>query len=143
VLSNGAVYLIDNYLGPIDQAEAIIFPSAPSSRSLKEMVGLRLAISSVLIAAMVAACITYIAIPSPPERIEVDRPSKPAAPKVTTRPATGMPIQPQTAEDQLAAFQRAADAIMKRSQNANASAGEKPIIMGPVPLPRKRPVVRP
>jgi hypothetical protein len=109
------------------------------------MVGLRLAIPAVLIAAVVAACITYIAIPSPPERIEVARPSQTAAPKVTTRPVIDVPIdiQRQTPEDQVTAFQRAADAILKRAQNAKASAGINELITGPIPLPRKRPIVRP
>jgi hypothetical protein len=110
------------------------------------VVGLRLAIPAVLIAAVVAACITYIAIPSPQERIEVDRPSQPAAPKETTRFVTGMPIdiQRQAMEDPVAAFQRSADAILKQAQNANALAsGDEHIIRGPVPLPRKRPIVRP
>jgi hypothetical protein len=110
------------------------------------MVGLLLAVPAVLIATVMAACITYIATPTPSERIEVDRPSQSAAPKVTTRFVTEMPmeIQRQTTEDPGAAFQRSAAAILKRGQNANASAGsDEYIIRGPVPLPRKRPIVRP
>jgi hypothetical protein len=109
------------------------------------VVGLRLAIPAVLIAAAFAACITYIAIPSPQERIEVDRRLQPAAPKVTTHPVTDVPTnQHQTTEDQVAAFQRAADAILRRAQNATASAGgDASTITGPAPLPRKRPIARP
>jgi hypothetical protein len=109
------------------------------------MVGLRFAIPAVLFAAVVAAFITYIAIPSPPDRIEVSRPLQPATPKVTTRPVTDVPIdtQHQTPEDQVTAFQRAADAILKRAQNAKASAGINEPITGPIPLPRRRPIVRP
>jgi hypothetical protein len=100
----------------------------------------------VLIAAVVAACITYIAIPSPQERIEVVRPSQPAVPKETTRFATETPIdiRRQLTEDNVAAFQRSADVILKRAHNANALAGgDDHIIRGPVPLPKKRPIVRP
>jgi hypothetical protein len=116
------------------------------------MVSLRLAIPAVLIAAVVAACITFIiAIPAPPERIEVDRRSLPTAPRVLARPFTDTTVdiqrhtaEDQTTEDQVTAFQRAADAILKRAQNAKASAGsDEPSITKPVPLPRKRPIMRP
>jgi hypothetical protein len=110
------------------------------------MVSLRLAIPAILIAAAVAACITYTAIPSPPTRIEVDRQSQPTAPKVTARPVMDMPTDPQrqAAEDQIAAFQRAAAAILKRAANATASAGaDEPLITGRVPLPKRRPILRP
>ena len=110
------------------------------------MVGLRLAIPAALIAGVVAACMAYIAIPSPQERIEVDRRSQPTAPKETTRFVTETPIdiQRQATEDHAAAFQRSADAILKRAQNANALAGgDEHMIRGPVPLPRKCPIMRP
>jgi hypothetical protein len=114
------------------------------------MVSLRLAIPAVLIAAVVAAYITFIAIPALPERIEVDRRS-PTAPRVLARPFTDTTVdiqrhtaEDQTTEDQVTAFQRAADAILKRAQNAKASAGsDEPSITKPVPLPRKRPIMRP
>jgi hypothetical protein len=110
------------------------------------MVGLRLAIPAVLIASVVAACITYFAIPSPPIRIEVDRGLQSNAPAVTTRPVEDVPTdtQGQATEEHIAAFQRAADAILKRAQNAKASAGaDEPSFTRPVPLPKRRPILRP
>jgi hypothetical protein len=110
------------------------------------MVGLRFAIPAILIAAVVAACITYIAFPSPSEGIDVDRRSQPTTPRVLARPVpdSTIDIQRQTTEEQVTAFQRAADAILKRAQNAKASAGDdEPFITKPVPLPTRRPIIRP
>jgi hypothetical protein len=110
------------------------------------MVRLRFAIPAVLTAAVVAACITYIALPSPSEGIDVDERSRPTMPRVLARPVpdTTVEIQRQTTEDKVTAFQRAADAILRRAQNAKASAGDdEPLITKPVPLPRRRPIIRP
>ena len=110
------------------------------------MLGLRFAILAILTAAVVAACITYIALPSPLEGVDLDRRSQPTATEVLARPVTDttLDIQRQTTEDQVTAFQRAADVILKRAQNAKASAGgDEPFITRPVPLPKRRPIVRP
>jgi hypothetical protein len=110
------------------------------------MVGLRFAIPAVLIAAAVAAYVTYCTTPSSPQRSEADLRLQPAAPEKTVRPVTRMPAETprQATEDHIATFERAVDAILKRAQNAKASAGgDEPIITGPVPLPRRRPILRP
>jgi hypothetical protein len=110
------------------------------------MTSLRLAVPAVLVAAAVAGCITYFVTPAPPQQLEADQRLPPTVPNVTARPDWGMPrnIQRSGRDDHIDAFERAAEAILKRAQNATASAGtDKPLVTGPVPLPKRRPIVRP
>jgi hypothetical protein len=108
------------------------------------MIGWRFAVLTVLLAAAVAGCITYFATPAPPQLVEADQRSRPTAPIATARPDSGVSrkIQPPSAEDDITAYQRAAEAILKRAQNAKASADE-PLFTGRIPLPKRRPVPRP
>jgi hypothetical protein len=102
------------------------------------MISWRFAIPVVLAAAIVAGCITYMATPTQPQLIEADqRMQPPTVPK-----ATGT-IQPPSKEDDITAYQRAADAILKRAQNAKASADEPPLVTERIPLPKRRPLPRP
>ena len=115
------------------------------------MTSLRLAVPTVVVAAAVAGCITYFVAPAPPQPIEAGQRLPPTVPNVTGRPAAGIStnIQRPSTEDHIDAFQRAADAILKRAQNATAAAGEPlvtgpiPLVTGPIPLPRRRPIPRP
>ena len=108
------------------------------------MIGWRFAVLSVLLASAVAGYITYFATPAPQQLIEADQQSPPTAPIATARPDSGVSrkIQPPSAEDDITAYQRAAEAILKRAQNAKASADE-PLFTGRIPLPKRRPVPRP
>jgi hypothetical protein len=108
------------------------------------MTSLRLAVPTVLVAAALAGCITYFVAPAPPPPIEAGQRLPPTVPNVTGRPPSGIStnIQRPNTEDHIDAFQRAADAILKRAQNATAAAGE-PLVTGPIPLPRRRPIPRP
>jgi hypothetical protein len=103
------------------------------------MIPLRLAITAVLTAAAVAGLITYFFTPAPPEQVEADQP----LPRVTSRPDPELTrnIQPPSMEDHIDAFERAAEAILKRAQNAKALA-DKPLVTGPIPLPKPRPIPR-
>jgi hypothetical protein len=110
------------------------------------MTSLRLAVPTVLLAAAVAGCITYFVTPAPPQPIEADQRLPPTVPNVTGRPASEIStnIRRPSTEDHIDAFQRAAEAILKRAQNATASAGtDKPLVTGPIPLPKRRPILRP
>ena len=116
----------------------------------EEMTSLRLAVPTVVVAAAVAGCITYFVAPAPPPPIEAGQRLPPTVPNVTGHPASGIStnIQRPSTEDHIDAFQRAAEAILKRAQNAKASADE-PIFAGSIlppksriPLPRKRPIPR-
>jgi hypothetical protein len=109
------------------------------------MTSLRLAVPAVLVAAAVAGCITYFVTPTP-QQVEADQKLPPTVPNVTGRPNSGISSNTPRpgAEDHIGAFERAAEAILKRAQNATASAGtDKPLITGPIPLPRRRPILRP
>ena len=109
------------------------------------MISWRLAVPAVLVAAIVAGCITYFVVPAPPQQVESDL-RLPSAPKLTGRPnsATSTNIQHPSTEEHIDAFQRAAEAILRRAQNAKASAGtDEPLVTGPVPLPKRRPIIRP
>jgi hypothetical protein len=117
------------------------------------MTSLRLAVPTVLVAAALAGCITYFVAPAPPQPqpIEAGQRLPPTVPNVTGRPASGIStnIQRPSTEDHIDAFQRAAEAILKRAQNATAAASEPlvtgpiPLVTGPIPLPRRRPIPRP
>ena len=80
------------------------------------MIRWRIAIPVVLAAAVVAGCITYMATPVQPQRIETDQ--RMQALTVPKAPETIPPPK----EDDITAYQRAADAILSRAQNAKASA---------------------
>jgi hypothetical protein len=106
------------------------------------MISLRLAVPAVLVAAAVAGRFTYFV--TPPPSVEADQRLPPTAPDMTG-PDTGTPTnigqRPSAEEQAAAAFQRAAAAILRRAQNAQASADEPPIT-GHIPLPKRRPIPR-
>jgi hypothetical protein len=116
----------------------------------QEMNNWRLAASAILGAAVVVSCIVYVVSPVPPQRVEADQRLPPVLPSVTGHDtALSTNIQHPIAEDRITAFERAAEAILRRAQNARASADEPPLIAGHVPLPKghvplpkKRPIPR-
>jgi hypothetical protein len=102
------------------------------------MISWRLAVLTILGAAVVAGCIAYVIAPA---LVEADQQLPPTLPKLTDRhdAAISTNIQHPTAEDHITAFERAAEAILKRAQNVKASADE-PLFTGRIPLPKKRPI---
>jgi hypothetical protein len=93
------------------------------------MISWRLAVPAVLVAATVAGCITYFIAPAPSQPVEFGMSTN---------------IQRSTTDEHIDAFQRAAEAILRRAQNAKASAGtDEPLVTGRIPLPKKRPIMRP
>ena len=108
------------------------------------MFSLRLAVPAILAAAAVAGCFTYFV--TQPAQVAADQRSPPTVSNVTGPPDSGIPtnISRPGTEDHITAFERAADAILKRAQNAKASAGtDEPPMTGRIPLPRRRPITRP
>jgi hypothetical protein len=100
------------------------------------MIRLRLA-GAVLFAAAFAGCFTYY-VTSPP-RVEAEQRLVPTPPDAVGS-AAGKPTKiGERAED----YERAAEAILKRLPDAQASArtDELPII-GRIPLPKRRPIPR-
>jgi hypothetical protein len=110
----------------------------------EEMISLRLAIPAVLVAAAVAGCITYFVTLAPPQSVEADQRLPLTLPNVTGRADSGIStnIRHPTTDEHIDAFERAAEAILKRAQNAKASA-DKPLVTGHIPLPKPRPILRP
>ena len=108
------------------------------------MISLHLAIPAVLTAAAVAGCFTYFVTPAPPPQVESDQLLPPTLPKATSLPDTVVStnIQDPITKDHVTAYQRAAEAILKRVQNAKAFADE-PLVTGRIPLPKRRPIPRP
>jgi hypothetical protein len=108
------------------------------------MVNLRLAVLIMLAAAVVAACFTYLI--APPSPVEADHRAPPVASSsgVQYTPVPmGIGRVANDEEKTAAAFQRAADEILKRAANLQASATPDGLpIGGKVPLPRRRPIPR-
>jgi hypothetical protein len=112
------------------------------------MISWRLAILAVLTAAVVAGCITYFVAPVPPRVEPVRRTALPPAPQppkpnweATVAKAMDAVDQPATIDKRVTAFEKAAEAILRRPTSAGAFAEEQ-AIGGSIPLPRKRPTPR-
>ena len=110
------------------------------------MVALRFAVPAILAAAAAAGCFIYFVTP-PPARVEADQRLPPAVlysrgPDTTA--STRIDQRTRAEEKAAAAYEKAAEAILRRAANARASAGadESPI-NGPIPLPKRRPITRP
>ena len=106
------------------------------------MTGLRLAFCLVLAAAVLVGCFTYLI--TPPWQVGTVHLSSPTAKSVQVTPEL-KGIDPLVDEDEaVAAFQQAADAILRRAPNTRASAATSKLpISGKVPLPKKRPIASP
>jgi hypothetical protein len=109
------------------------------------VISLRLAVPVILVAAGVAGCFTYFVAPQPPA--DADQRLPPTVPDMTasnTGTPTNIGQRPSAEQQAAAAFQRAAAAILRRAQEAEASAdtNERPITAH-IPLPKRRPIPRP
>ena len=104
---------------------------------------MRHAVPAVLAAAAVAGCFAYFV--TPPARVEADPRLLPSVPNVTgpdTRASTSIDQPPNAEEKAAEAYREAAEAILRRAPNARASDGaDEPPITGPIPLPKRRPVI--
>ena len=109
------------------------------------MVTLRFAVPAILAAAAAAGCFIYFVTP-PPARVEADQRLPPAVLYSTgpnARGSIGIDQPPNADEQAAAAYQKAAEAILRRAPNTRASAfaDERPMT-GRIPLPKKRPIAR-
>jgi hypothetical protein len=110
------------------------------------MIYLRLAIPAILAAAAVAGCFTYFV--ASPAIVEVEpsfRPTmSPLKGGAAAETSKGVD-QPTSANEKAAlAYRQAAEAILRRAQNARADARtDLPPITHPIPLPKKRPSTLP
>jgi hypothetical protein len=112
------------------------------------MVPLRFAIPAI-IAAIVVACFTYVVTRA--EWVEADAPLPdvrlPPAMLYSTGPnaraSTGIEQRPNADEQAAAAYQKAAEEILRRAPNTRASAaGDELPMTGRIPLPKKKPIAR-
>ena len=107
----------------------------------QEMIPLRLIVPAVLVASAAAGCITYFVTPL--AQVETDERLPPTLPNVigpTTGASTSIDQRTSEEEKAAAAFQQAAEAILRRAPNTRAS--DEPPITGHIPLPRRRPIPR-
>ena len=114
------------------------------------MVTLRFAVPAILATAAAAGCFSYFIIVSLPARFEADARlldvRLPPAVLYSPSPSGGeTQIDDPPNADELAAeaYQKAAEAILRRAPNTRASAfaNERPMT-GRIPLPKKRPIAR-
>jgi hypothetical protein len=114
------------------------------------MIRLRLVVPAVLVAGALAGCLTYFVtyryFVTPLGQVDTGRRLPATIPTLIGRnePSARITGQHPTAEQQAAAaFERAAKTILKQLPNAMAYAGtDEPLIVGHVPLPRRRPIPR-
>jgi hypothetical protein len=131
-------------VAPIVMAnEAIRCPIGWDWAESEKMIGWRLAVSASLGATVVAGCIVYIVARVPSHQVEAGQRLSPTVRKAIDRNDAAVPmvIQPAIREDHVTAYQRAAEAILKRAQSATAFA-DMPLT-GRIPLPRRRPTQHP
>jgi hypothetical protein len=104
------------------------------------MIPLRLIVPAVLAASAAAGCITYFVTPL--AQVEADERLPPTLPNVIGPTAGASTSIERTSEEEkaAAAFQQAAEAILRRAPNTRAS--DEPPITGHIPLPRRRPIPR-
>ena len=110
------------------------------------MISARLAVPAVLIAASVAGVLTYL-VGQPIAPVEVNQRPSPFNPIVngpdTTASTSADPYR-EGDEKAAIAYLKAAQEILRRAPSAQASASNDELpIKGRIPLPKKRPIVRP
>jgi hypothetical protein len=115
------------------------------------MVTLRFAVPAILATAAAAGCFSYFVIVALPARFEADArlfgvrlpPAVPNSPSANTRASIQIDQPPNVDELAAAAFQKAAEEILRRAPDTRASAviDELPMA-GRIPLPKRRPIAR-
>jgi hypothetical protein len=107
------------------------------------MISWRLFVPALPVAAATAGCLTYFFTPSPP--VEAAQPlplTSPAMKGFDGVTQTNIDQHSSAEEKAKAAFERAAEAILRRAPDLQASASE-PASAAHVPLPKSRPLQRP
>jgi hypothetical protein len=116
------------------------------------MVTLRIAVPAILATAAAAGCFSYFVIITLPARFATDArlldvrlpPAALYSPGLSTG-ASKQIDQPSNADELVAAaaYQKAAEEILRRAPNTRASAfSDEGPMTGRVPLPKKRPIAR-
>ena len=114
------------------------------------MVTLRIAVPAILATAAVAGCLSYFVIITLPARFETDArllevrlpPAVLESSSSSARAATQIDLPPNEDELATAAFEKAAEEILRRAPNTRASAITELPMTGRIPLPKNRPIPR-
>ena len=103
------------------------------------MIDWRIVIPIVLAALSIAACIAYLTAPPWPTQVAMSPPTLPI------RAHDNIGARPPTVEEKaVAEFEAAADAILRKAPNSQASTvTEMPMPSPRIPLPRRRPTDAP
>ena len=113
------------------------------------MVTLRFAVPAILATATAAGCLSYFVIKTLPARFERDArlfdvrlPSAvPNSASASSRASIQIDQFPNVEELAAAAYQKAAEEILRRAPNTRASVGSDELPMaGRIPLPKRRPI---
>ena len=120
-------------------------PGRTRTEGIGEMISWRLVVPAVLVAAAVAACLTYFIIPPPTVEAVWGLPPTSPIIKGTDRATRTNINQHSSAEEEAkAAFERAAAAILRQAPELQASVRVyEPPTAEHIPLPKKRPLPRP
>lgn len=106
----------------------------------EEMIGWRLIVPAVLVAAAIAGGLTYFVTPSPPVEAVQQLPPPPDISGPDTGTRANIDQHSSAEEEAKAAFERAAAAILRRAPDLQASTGaNKPPTAEHIPLPKRRP----
>jgi hypothetical protein len=108
------------------------------------MIDWRLIVSAVLATASIAACLSYLM--APPWQVEATKPPpSPIPTNVQEDVVLNQRARPPSAEEKAVAdFEAAADAILRKAPNTQASTvTDMPLPAARIPLPRRRPADAP
>jgi hypothetical protein len=108
------------------------------------MIDWRLVVSLGLATASVAACVTYLMAPPWPAQA-IKSPPPPMPTNIQEDVVLNQSARPPSAEEKAVAdFEAAADAILRKAPNTQASTvTDMPLPAARIPLPRKRPADAP
>lgn len=110
------------------------------------MVKLHFVVPAILAAAVAAGCLSYLIAPLDKVETVVQLPPallRPKGPNARTLTQIETPALPSADELPAATYERAAEAILRRAPDTQASIARDELPSpGPVPLPRSRPIPR-
>ena len=120
----------------------VVFP--PRFLTSFSMIDWRLVVSLALATALIAACLAYLV--APPWQVQATKPPpSPIPTNVQENRVLNQSSPPTSAEEKVVAdFDAAADAILRKAPNTQASTvTDMPLTAARIPLPRRRPADAP
>ena len=125
-------------------ADCAVAPYPTKGETGQEMVKLHFAVPAILATAVIAGCLSYLFAPLDRAETAVRMPSlNPMAPNRRASTRFEAPAPPSADDLAAASYERAAEAILRRAPDTQASIDRDELpLRGPVPLPRRRPIAR-